>query len=47
MIFQGKSIECSNCGTTFTFGLEDQEFFPLNRAGISPYTAAIATGKSY
>ncbi len=46
MTFQGKSIECSNWGTTFTFNLEDQKFFPLNRAGISPYAAVMATGKS-
>ena len=27
MSFQDKSIECSDCGTTFTFSVEDQEFF--------------------
>ncbi|MFC2065711.1 CxxC-x17-CxxC domain-containing protein [Chloroflexota bacterium] len=27
MSFQDKSIECSDCGTTFTFSAEDQEFF--------------------
>ena len=27
MDFQDKSIECSDCGTTFTFSAEDQEFF--------------------
>jgi CxxC-x17-CxxC domain-containing protein len=27
MSFQDKSIECSDCGTTFTFSAEDQEYF--------------------
>ena len=27
MSFQDKSIECSECGTTFTFTAEEQEFF--------------------
>jgi len=27
MSFQPKSIQCSDCGTTFTFSAEDQEFF--------------------
>jgi CxxC-x17-CxxC domain-containing protein len=27
MSFQDKSIECSDCGTTFTFSAEDQEFY--------------------
>jgi len=27
MSFQDKSIQCSNCGATFTFSAEDQEFF--------------------
>jgi CxxC-x17-CxxC domain-containing protein len=27
MSFQDKSIECSDCGTTFTFSAEEQEFF--------------------
>jgi CxxC-x17-CxxC domain-containing protein len=27
MAFKDKSIECSDCGTTFTFSAEDQEFF--------------------
>jgi CxxC-x17-CxxC domain-containing protein len=27
MSFQDKSIQCFDCGTTFTFGAEDQEFF--------------------
>jgi CxxC-x17-CxxC domain-containing protein len=27
MTFQDKSIQCSDCGTTFTFSVEDQEFF--------------------
>jgi len=27
MVFQDKSIECSDCGTTFIFSVEDQEFF--------------------
>jgi len=26
MSFQDKSIQCSDCGTTFTFSIEDQEF---------------------
>jgi CxxC-x17-CxxC domain-containing protein len=25
--FQDKSIQCSDCGATFTFSAEDQEFF--------------------
>ena len=27
MSFQDKSIQCSDCGTTFTFSAEEQEFF--------------------
>ena len=27
MRFQEKSIQCSDCGTTFTFTAEEQEFF--------------------
>ena len=27
MSFQEKSIRCSDCGTTFTFTAEEQEFF--------------------
>ncbi len=27
MSFQDKSIQCSDCGITFTFSVEDQEFF--------------------
>ncbi len=27
MSFQDKSIQCSDCGTNFTFGTEEQEFF--------------------
>ena len=27
MSFQNKSIQCSDCGTTFTFTAEEQEFF--------------------
>lgn len=27
MSFQDKSIQCSNCGTTFTFGAREQKFF--------------------
>jgi hypothetical protein len=27
MSFQDKSIQCSDCGTTFTFGAGEQEFF--------------------
>jgi CxxC-x17-CxxC domain-containing protein len=27
MAFQDKSIQCSDCGTTFTFSAEEQEFF--------------------
>ncbi len=27
MSFQDKSIQCSDCGTTFTFSGEEQEFF--------------------
>ena len=29
MSFQDKSIQCSDCGATFTFSVEDQEFFQL------------------
>jgi len=27
MSFQDKSIQCSDCGTTFTFSAREQEFF--------------------
>src|SRR3972149_4633083 len=27
MAFQDKSIQCAECGDTFTFGAEEQEFF--------------------
>ena len=27
MSLQDKSIQCSDCGNTFTFSVEDQEFF--------------------
>ena len=27
MAFQDKSIQCAECGTTFTFSAEEQEFF--------------------
>jgi CxxC-x17-CxxC domain-containing protein len=27
MSFEDKSIQCSDCGVTFTFSAEDQEFF--------------------
>jgi CxxC-x17-CxxC domain-containing protein len=27
MSFQDKSIQCSDCGVSFTFSAEDQEFF--------------------
>ncbi|UCC91132.1 MAG: zinc-ribbon domain containing protein, partial [Dehalococcoidia bacterium] len=27
MDFQDKSIQCSDCGATFTFSVEEQEFF--------------------
>ncbi len=27
MSFQDKSIQCSDCGVTFTFSAEEQEFF--------------------
>jgi CxxC-x17-CxxC domain-containing protein len=27
MSYQDKQITCSDCGTTFTFGVRDQEFF--------------------
>ena len=27
MSFQDKSIQCSDCGTTFTFSAQEQEFF--------------------
>jgi len=27
MSFQDKSLQCSDCGVTFTFSAEDQEFF--------------------
>jgi len=40
MSFQDKSIQCFNCGTTFTFSAEDQEFFLSKRCMvISQFTA--------
>jgi len=27
MSFQDKSLQCSDCGATFTFNVEEQEFF--------------------
>jgi len=27
MVFQDKSLQCSDCGTTFTFSAEEQELF--------------------
>ena len=27
MSFQDKSLQCADCGATFTFGVEEQEFF--------------------
>jgi CxxC-x17-CxxC domain-containing protein len=27
MVFQDKSIQCSDCGATFTFTTEEQEFY--------------------
>ena len=27
MSFEDKSLQCSDCGTTFTFNAEEQEFF--------------------
>jgi len=27
MSFQDKSLQCSDCGATFTFSAEEQEFF--------------------
>ena len=27
MSFQDKTLECSDCGTAFTFSVEEQEFF--------------------
>jgi CxxC-x17-CxxC domain-containing protein len=27
MTFQDKSLQCADCGVTFTFSAEDQEFF--------------------
>ncbi len=27
MSFQDKSLQCSDCSTTFTFSVEDQEFY--------------------
>ncbi len=27
MSFQGKSLQCSDCGAAFTFSAEEQEFF--------------------
>jgi CxxC-x17-CxxC domain-containing protein len=27
MTFQDKSLQCYDCGATFTFGVEEQEFF--------------------
>jgi len=52
MSFQDKSIRCSDCGTTFTFSAEDQEFFlskgytnePKRCRVMGWFTAAIANG---
>ncbi len=54
MSFQDKPTRCSDCGTTFTFNAEDQEFFlskgytnePKRCMVISWFTGAIAAGKS-
>ncbi len=54
MSFQDKSTRCADCGTTFTFSAEDQEFFlskgytnePKRCPVISRFTAAIAIVKS-
>ena len=27
MVFEDKSIQCCDCGATFTFSVQDQEFF--------------------
>ena len=27
MVFQGKSIQCTDCGTSFTFTAGEQEFY--------------------
>jgi CxxC-x17-CxxC domain-containing protein len=27
MVFQDKSLQCADCGSSFTFSAEDQEFF--------------------
>ncbi|MDD5045098.1 MAG: zinc-ribbon domain containing protein [Candidatus Omnitrophica bacterium] len=27
MVFQDKSIQCTDCGATFTFSVQDQEFY--------------------
>jgi CxxC-x17-CxxC domain-containing protein len=27
MVFQDKSLQCSDCGVTFTFSTEEQEFY--------------------
>ncbi len=39
MSFQDKSIQCSDCGTTFTFSAEEQEFFQSRAILMSPSAA--------
>ena len=36
MSFQDKTLECSDCGVTFTFSAEEQEFFQSKRYTNEP-----------
>ena len=36
MSFQDKTLECSDCGVTFTFSTEEQEFFQSKRYTNEP-----------
>ena len=39
MSFEDKSLQCSDCSTTFTFSAEEQEFFNLNDIKMNPSAA--------
>ena len=39
MAFQDKSIQCSDCGATFTFSAQDQEFFQSKAIPMNPSAA--------
>ena len=44
MSFEDKSIQCSDCGITFTFSVEDQEFFSSKVTPTSPSAARNVAG---